>query len=272
MPSEAPFSLGYQLFSIRDKMAEQPAITLAALKDIGYGHFEIYGFDPAANKLYGMAPKELNVILKDLGLEVTSGHYGFHEYIDGAEDELWRYTDACIAAATAMDSPYITWPWMAPEQRNLATYERLPDILNKIAERTRAAGIGFTYHNHGFEFVDHDGKTGWEIITAGTDPALVELQLDMYWVMHAATTTPRELVDKHAGRIVMWHIKDMDVLTRDYTELGNGALNYLNLLPDPGASGLRYLYIEQGGNFTKDSLESARVSAAYYQAHLADLL
>ena len=44
----------------------------------------------------------------------------------------------------------------------------------------------------------------------------------------------------------MWHIKDMDKITRDYTELGNGSIDYVSMLPDPVAAGLEYYYIEQG--------------------------
>ena len=271
MPATTTYDLGYQLFSIRDEMAVRPVQTLKELRAMGYRHFEIYGFDADRHTLYGMSAQELKVVLDDLGLKVSSGHYTFHEWLDD-EAGMLRYTDACIAAAAALDSPYLTWPWMAPEQRNLATYRRLPEVLNRIAERVRAAGMAFTYHNNGFEFADHDGENGYDIILKGTDPELVQLQLDVFWVMHAAKTTPQELVQRHPGRYVMWHLKDMDARTRDYTELGNGALNYLRLLPDPVVSGLEYLYIEQGGNFTESSTESARASAAYYQKYLAELL
>ena len=64
----------------------------------------------------------------------------------------------------------------------------------------------------------------------------------------------------------------MDVVTRDYTELGNGSINYLNILPDPTESGLEYYYIEQGGNFSKSALASAAASGEYLKEHLSHLL
>ena len=107
---------------------------------------------------------------------------------------------------------------------------------------------------------------------SGTDPDKVKLQMDMYWVMHSAKITPKALVKKQSGRFVMWHIKDMDTITRDYTELGNGSINYLQLLPDPDESGLEYYYLEQGGNFTIDSTTSAAASARYCQNNLVESL
>ena len=140
--------------------------------------------------------------------------------------------------------------------------------LNRIGEQVQAAGLGFAYHNHGFEFEDYGGTTGYDIILAETDPALVKLQLDMYWVMHTSALTPKELVATQPGRYVMWHIKDMDKVSRDYTELGNGSIDYAAILPDPAAAGLEFYYLEQGGNFAADSTTSAAESAAYFKRHL----
>jgi sugar phosphate isomerase/epimerase len=66
----------------------------------------------------------------------------------------------------------------------------------------------------------------------------------------------------------MWHIKDMDKVTRGYTELGNGSIDYTKLLPDPDESGLQFYYLEQGGNFAHSSTRSARDSARYFKKYL----
>jgi len=272
-PMSSPkYKLGYQLYSIRDEMAKDPIATLKALKEMGYEDFEIYGYDPTADKIYGYQPTAFKAILDDLGVTVTSGHYGFTDYLNKSDEDMAAFVDKCITCAKALGSPYITWPWLSPDQRNLETYKSLPSILNKIGAQVNAAGLEFAYHNHGYEFDDYDGENGYDIILNQTDPDLVKIQIDMYWVMHAATTTPKELVKKHPGRFVMWHIKDLDALTRDYTELGNGAINYLNVLPDPVESGLVYYYIEQGGNFAVNSTQSAKDSATSLKDNLMHLL
>ena len=70
----------------------------------------------------------------------------------------------------------------------------------------------------------------------------------------------------------MWHIKDMDKVSRDYTELGNGSINYLELLPDPIESGLEFYFIEQGGNYAHNSTKSAEDSANYFKKNLQHFL
>ncbi|MFK7935979.1 MAG: sugar phosphate isomerase/epimerase family protein, partial [Saprospiraceae bacterium] len=206
------------------------------------------------------------------GVTASSGHFGFAPYLDKSADELKRFVDQCIQGAKALNLRYITWPWMAPEQRNLATFRKLTGVLNTIGEQVTAAGLGFAYHNHGFEFTEEEGKTGYDLILKETDPDLVKLQMDMYWVMHSANFTPKQLVEQQPGRVVMWHIKDMDKVSRDYTELGNGSIDYHEVLPDPAASGLEYYYIEQGGNFAKSAMQSAASSAVYFKKELQQYL
>ena len=105
-----------------------------------------------------------------------------------------------------------------------------------------------------------------------TDPALVKLQMDLYWVMHSSKLTPSELFSKQPGRFVMWHIKDMDKVSRDYSELGNGSIDYTVILPEASKAGLQYYYIEQGGNFAKDPIQSVTDSAAFFKKNLEKYL
>ncbi len=271
-PPKREFKLGYQLYSVRDAMALDPLKTLQSLKKMGYQDFELYGFDDKAGTYYGYAARDFKQVLDDLELTVTSGHYGFSPYLEQSDEAILRYVDRCIVGAKAINSQYITWPWISPELRTIEYFKLMVQKLNLIGERVYAAGLGFAYHNHGYEFKEHDGETGYDIILRDTDPALVKLQIDMYWVMHSSFYSPSELIAKQPGRFVMWHIKDMDKVTRDYTELGNGSIDYLKLLPDPVTSGLEYYYIEQGGNYATNSMVSAAHSASYFKEHLQRFL
>jgi sugar phosphate isomerase/epimerase len=266
------YQLGYQLYSIRDEMAKDPLATLKALRSFGYVDFEAYGFDEVKGEFYGYTSKEFKKVLDDLGLTVTSGHYNFSPHLEKSDDDMERFVDRCIEGAKAIDSKYITWPWIAPEQRTIENFKLMSGKLNKIGEQVTKSGLGFAYHNHGFEFEDHNGETGFDIIIAETDPEVVKLQMDMYWVSHSSNFTPQQLIDQQPGRYVMWHIKDMDKVSRDYTELGNGSINYLEVLPDPVKSGLQYFYIEQGGNFATSSMKSAEDSANYFKVNLQKFL
>lgn len=266
------FKLGYQLYSIRDEMQKDPLATLKALKAMGYQDFETYGFELDTNTIYGFAPEDLKDILAEMELTVSSGHYDFNSLFEVSDAELQNYVAASIKAAKTIDNSYITWPFIAEPYRNREGYELLAKKLNMIGKQVSEAGLGFAFHNHGYEFADVGGLTGYDIIADQTNPDWVKFQMDMYWVEHQGKTSPKELIAKYPGRYVMWHIKDMHKESRDYTELGNGSIDYHSVLPDPDKSGLEYFYIEQGGNYSISSMESAKFSAAYFKKELQQYL
>jgi sugar phosphate isomerase/epimerase len=262
------YKMGLQLYSVNKDMTNDPIGTLKAVTAMGYQDFETFGFDGEKGTFYGHKFSEFKNILRDLQVTASSGHFGFSSYLEKSDDELKRFVDQCIEGARVLNMKYITWPFLAPEQRTIDKFKLLSAKLNLIGEQVKAAGLGFAYHNHGFEFIDQDGKNGFDIILKETDPALVKLQMDMYWVMHSSKKSPKALIKDQPGRYVMWHIKDMDKVTRDYTELGNGSINYAEILPDPAESGLEFYYLEQGGNFTHSPMRSAADSAKYFVKHL----
>lgn len=270
--AKATYKMGLQLFTIRDAMAKNPITTLEKVASIGYEDSETYGFDPKTVSYYGLKAKDFGKLLENNGLTTTSGHYDLFRYLNAPEAELLAYVDQCIVGADVLKQKYITWPWLDPNDRSIEKFKLLASKLNIVGERITKAGLGFAYHNHNFEFIDHDGKIGYDIIMEETDPNLVKLQIDLYWVARASKLTPAELFRKQSGRFVMWHIKDMDKITLDYTELGNGSIDYTKILPDTKIAGMQYYYLEQGGNFRKDSMQSIAESAAFFKTHLKSYL
>ncbi len=266
------FKMGLQLFTIRDAMEKDPLGSLTKAASLGYQDLETYGYNPENDTFYGFKAKEFKQILDDLGLTATSGHYGFSDYFQSSQEDLEHYVDQCIEGAKTLNKSYITWPWLAPEFRTMENYKLLVDKLNKIGEQVTQAGLGFAYHNHDFEFIEHDGEIGYDVILERTDPKLVKLQMDLYWVMHSSKLSPEEWIAKQPGRYVMWHIKDMDKVTRDYTELGNGSIDYKAMLSTIPTADLDYYYLEQGGNYAQNSMQSITDSATYFKKNLQQYL
>ncbi|WP_339790413.1 sugar phosphate isomerase/epimerase [uncultured Imperialibacter sp.] len=266
------YKLGLQLFTIRDAMAKDPVSTLKQVKALGYQDTEIFGYDGAKGTYYGMKAADFKKLLNDLQLTATSGHYDFSSYFNQPMDKLLGYLDQCIEGAKVIDAKYITWPWLAPDYHTPDNFKLLADKLNQMGERVQSAGLGFAYHNHDFEFAPHNGVKGYDIILSETDPQLVKLQMDMYWVVRSSNSTPAELIAANPGRYVMWHIKDMDKVTQDYSELGNGSIDYIKMLSTIDTDALEYYYLEQGGNFATNSMQSIADSAAYFKKHLQKYL
>jgi sugar phosphate isomerase/epimerase len=135
--------------------------------------------------------------------------------------------------------------------------------LNRIGEQIKKAGLQLAYHNHDFEFTEQNGQTGYDIILNETDPSLVKLQMDLYWITFATKIKPHEWFTRQPGRFVMWHLKDMDKVTRDYEVMGEGSIDFTTIMPDAELAGVKHMFVEQGSNFKPDALSCVARSAAY---------
>ncbi len=262
------YKMAYQLYSIRDEMERDVMGTLSALKVGGYQDFEVHGLNPDNNKIYGLSPQELKMRFDDLGLSISSGHYDFQNFLDGSKDVLLGFVDQCIQAAEVLGSEYLVFPWLSPTQRSIDYFKHLALSLNVIGEKIKEAGLKLAYHNHDFEFTEQGGEIGYDILLQETDVDKVFFELDMYWLIFESSLSPAKLIEDNPGRITMWHIKDMEANTRDFTELGNGIIDYPKLLSAINKAGLEHFYIEQDSNYSINSLESAMSSASYFKKNL----
>jgi sugar phosphate isomerase/epimerase len=264
----ARYKMGLQLYTIRDAMRRDVAGTLQRVAALGYQEVETYGFDPEALAYYNLPAREFAQRLADQGLTTPSGHYDLNRFATASDADLHRYVDRCIEGAKLVGHRYITWPFLEEPLRPLESFSRIVGRFNAIGERIAKGGLQFAYHNHGFEFTEQSGRLPYDVVLRETDPTLVKLQVDLYWLSRDSTHPPRYWFERAPGRYVMWHVKDMHKVSRDYTELGNGTIDYTKIWPDAAFSGMQHFFVEQGGNFAKDSMQSAADGAAYVKRFL----
>ncbi len=257
------YKLGLQLFTLRAAMAQDVEGTLKRIAALGYEEVETYGFDPEGIRFYGLAAKAFAQRLRDHNITTPSGHYDLNRFVSSSVDDLKRYVDRCIEGAHAVGQAYITWPLLDEGDRTIEKFKAAAARLNLAGEQIKKAGLQLAYHNHDFEFVEQNGQIGYDIILKETDPALVKLQMDLYWIARGSKLSPNEWFKRQPGRFVMWHVKDMHKTSRDYTEVGNGTIDFTRIWPDASLAGLKHFFVEQGGNFTHDPLRSIADSAEY---------
>jgi sugar phosphate isomerase/epimerase len=269
VPFQQPqaYKMGLQLFTMRAAMSKDAAGTLKRIASLGYEEVETYGFDPQGMGYYGMPVRTFAQLLRDNNLTAPSGHYDLNRFVSTSEDDLKRYMDRCIEGAHALGQKYVTWPFLDPESRTLDGFRTVARRLNLIGQQAKAAKLLVAYHHHDFEFVDHNGQIGYDIVTKETDPALVKLQMDLYWIARASPVSATEWFKRQPGRFVMWHVKDMHKTSRDYTELGNGTVDFPAIFPHARLAGLQHYFVEQGGNFTYDPFRSITDGAEYMKRH-----
>ncbi len=257
------YKMGLQLYTMRAAMAQDLDGTLKRIAALGYEEAETYGFDPQGLGYYGLPAKAFAQKLGDNKITTPSGHYDLNRYASAPMEQLTRYVDRCIEGAHALGQSYITWPLLDAGDRTIDRFKAVAERLNIIGAQIKKAGLELAYHNHDFEFVEQNGQIGYDIILKETDPALVKLQIDLYWIAHGSKLSPHEWFTRAPGRFVMWHVKDMHKVSRDYTELGNGSIDFTRIWPDRTLAGMKHFFVEQGGNFTHDPFTSITDSADY---------
>jgi sugar phosphate isomerase/epimerase len=244
--------VGLQLYTVRDQMAKDLDGTLAAIAAAGYHIVETAG-------LYNLSAADLRAKFDKNGIRTVSGHYPLAE--------IEKSPDTVFATAKTLGQEYVTVPWLDPSLRTPETFASLPARLNKIGEQAKAAGLKTAYHNHDFEFQTYGAPTtAMERLLAGTDPALVNFELDGYWA-YKADRDPAELVAKYPGRFVMVHLKDSTAApAKEFADVGSGVIDFRKFITAASANGLRYAFVER--DVSPDPIASIKASHQYLETVL----
>lgn len=245
---------GIQLYTLRDVIGSDLPGTLKAISKIGYNSIEAYGFD---GSFYKYPAKEFRKICNDLGMDVTSTHTG----ISAANAS--EYTDKAAEAGLEF---LILPSFNGRPEKTLDDFKKVAHEMNQIGEITKKAGINFGYHNHDFEFQTMEGKLPFNTLLTETDPALVSFEMDIFWVVKGGQD-PVQYFKNHPGRFQTWHIKDMGN-DGDSCIVGNGKINFKDLLKHSKKAGLKRFFVEQEQYAEGTPIYCAEQSCKYIQKHL----
>ena len=239
--------VGLQLYTVREAMQQNPADTLSKVSKIGFTSVEGATYTGTQN-FYGMAPKVFSSLLKDNGLVMPSCHYRLGEEKtngDIVKGTMLHEWDKAVEDAVAVGLKYMVCAYLSVDERKgLDHYKYVADQLNIAGEKCKKAGIQLCYHNHDFEFVQQDDKYPFDILL-GSDKDLVKMEMDLYWVTKAGKD-PIKLFNEHPGRFPLLHLKDMDNTAQHaFTEVGNGVINFKEILKHSKKAGLQYFFVEQ---------------------------
>ena len=218
---------------------------------MGYKHVEHANYNN--RKFYGYEAKEFKKILKDLGMDMPSGHTVMGaKHWDASKKEftdLWKYT---VEDAAIVGQQFVISPSLDKEFRKTGDdLKRFMDVFNKSGELCKESGMKFGYHNHAFEFSEKlDGKVVYDIMLQNTDPELVIQQLDIGNLYNGGAKAI-DIVKQYPGRFQSMHVKDEITSSEgdekyESTVLGKGIVNPKEVI-DLGrkAGGTIHFIIEQ---------------------------
>jgi sugar phosphate isomerase/epimerase len=219
--------LGVQLYTVRDLFEKDAKATLEAVAQIGYKDVETAG-------LFKHKAEDVRAIIDDLGLTSRSGHFRLPALKEGLEADM--------EAAKILGQDRLYLGWIPEEERTPDGYRALADLFNERGAVAKQQGLKLGYHNHEFEFIEQDGENGYDILLERTDPELVDMEIDFFWVADA-NVDPLTLFEKAPGRFSSCHIKDRSK-DGEMVSVGSGTIDFASILENSEQAGLTRFYVE----------------------------
>jgi len=242
-----------QLYNTREycKTPADIEATLKKIKETGFSVIQISGFGPCD-------PDLIAGWVKELGLEVCLTHVPWARLADPAElkkvaAEHHKYGCPIIGLGARPGDIYPN------------TYEgwtRFIKKANEITKQIKSEGLDFSYHNHEFEFEKWNGITAMDRFIDEVPDCLITL--DTFWVQ-AGGACPKNYIKKLQGRIKVVHFKDFRIVNRNrqFAEIGQGNLDWDEIIPICKSTGITRAAIEQDGDWLTDPFNSLAMSREF---------
>ncbi len=223
-------AVGLQLYTIRELFGPDPMGTLEKVAKIGYREVEYGGggYDK-------MDHAALRRTQDRLGLKAPSVHVPYE----------WLQADfaGVVKMAKTLGADTVILPYMTDQHRNEAGWNAALKDFNRFARDLKKAGLAFAYHNHDFEFtVKPGGVSLYDRLLKETDPALVKLEIDLFWAISAGQD-PAALIRQHAGRIYAYHVKDKRA-DGSMCAVGEGKIDFGAIFKLNSIAGVKHFYVE----------------------------
>ncbi len=238
--------IGVQLYTVRDAMKEDFDGTLAKVAAVGYREVEFAGY-------FDRSPKDVKASLDRVGLVSPSAHFN-NAYLG----DQWP---GVLESANIIGQQYIVCSSVDEKTRQgPGGWPRIAEMFNHAGEAARKAGIQFGYHNHSFEFTPVDGKLPYDILLHSTDPNLVKMEMDLYWIVNAGAD-PLAYFNRYPGRFPLVHVKGR-AKNGDMTEVkADNSIDWKALFAQSEKAGIKHYFVEQ--DKSDSPFDSIRTSFSY---------
>ncbi|MCS7253777.1 MAG: sugar phosphate isomerase/epimerase [Armatimonadota bacterium] len=235
--------VGIQLIIYGERVRSDLAGVLGEVKSAGFEGIE-------TGNLFNISPQErVMELLKEHDLVVAGVHVGYNDVAD--EGKLSEH----IEYLKRVGGKYLICSGVAKAE-GIKAYELAADTFNSVGKRCAEEGLVFCYHNHAWEFETFDGVKGIHRLAELTEPELVRLCVDVYWVT-VGGEDPVEFIRRYITRSPYFHFKDG--APGEFTELGKGKVNLHGSLQAAMDANAEWIVYEQDRT-SKPVIESIRES------------
>jgi sugar phosphate isomerase/epimerase len=246
---------GVQLYTVRKEARADFGTLLQALRQIGLTQIELHPL------IFTQPATTLRKMIADTGLAVPSTHMSAADL------------DSRIDYARQLGVKYVVTMLPNPKPESLEDYRPVATRFNAWGKSLHEQNLQLAYLCHNHEFLPQAGSSGFEQIMRNTDPTLVKLEIDIYWLAQAGID-PAAFLHQYRDRVTLLHAKDRlansptsyvdDASAEHFTELGKGTIPWQALLTQAQRQGIRYVFLDQDKT-EMPVLESLKQSVGYLQ-------
>jgi sugar phosphate isomerase/epimerase len=246
--------IAVQMYTLRNAGSLEQQLKI--VHDAGVGAVETVGTQ-------GVSATELKQLLDRYSIKAISSHVPLAE--------LRKDLDGVVAFNRSIGNTTLVVPYLDAKDRptDAAGWTALGTELGRIAKQVRAKGMRLAYHNHDFELVGFNGRTGLELLFAAAGPDL-QTELDLAWVARAGLD-PAAMLATFRGRLFAVHAKDNAPKGQaedegGFAAVGQGVLDWEAILPAAAAAGVQWYIVEH--DQPRDPAKVIQTGADYLREHL----
>lgn len=273
--------LGLQLMMLKDQINEKGMYeVLRQVRELDIDAVEVSQVEMTDELIEDLVRgrADFGVETAAMSASIAPGGNGF-----ALETEFDRAVDACrrtgsrflrigMMPFSAMTSKQACEEWAAS--------------VEPYAARLAEQGVTLCYHNHHVDLIQFEGERIFDIVRRVAPSLLFEV--DLHWVQRGGMA-PLDMLKAYSGACKLIHVKDFRIAPlpaetverfeaqdmdmkefygvflalAQFAEVGQGNMNWPELLPAAEEAGAEYFLIEQDDTYGRDPIDCIRESREY---------
>lgn len=227
-------------YTYRNEFQKDVPATLDAIRSLGVTDMEF-------SNLFGLTATELRALLEARSMLCSAYGVSYPDFLEK--------TAEVAQAAQTLGAEFVRVAWIAHEKPfSLEQARAIVTNFNRVGKILREEhGLTYCFHNHGYEFVPHEGGTLFDYIVQESDPRYVSFELDILWAFFPGCD-PAQLLRQYPDRFPLMHLKDLrqgvvgdlsgGTPVENDVALGSGQLDMPAILKAAQQVGVKHYYIE----------------------------
>ena len=190
------FKIGYQLYGVREMLAENADSTMKLVAKLGFEGVEYSGMTDTPAITFRLLQNKYN-------LACCGIHHGLTEWIQKGPNPLMEYS-------YLLGNPDLACHWLDnPQRGTLENYLSHSKFFNNLMPVLKSNGFNFYYHNHGYEYTEiFNGKFAMDIMLENTDPSLFFMELHIAGLPENVDIP--KYINNLGGRLLKLHVPVLD--------------------------------------------------------------